>query len=192
MGGPGREEKLRSAVVPCLRRLSHGGNRIAGDAGPGFRGCGGGHPVLPGGDLRATSGCVQPASATLSVDGRAEVRQSRVIRVGLSQCGHLVRKLFGGGDVPYPGSRRTKKIRVECGGGLTSSESSARRAESRRGSSSSGTAAPCPGVRRTVSLRDAWIECGGGFAAVRVLDRPTTTQPRVPKPRHLRQARRRG
>ena len=148
--------------------------------------------MLPGGDLRATSGRVQPASATLSVDGRAEVRQSRVIRVGLSQCGHLVRKLFGGGDAPYPGIRRTKKIRVECGGGLASSESSARRAESRRGSSSSGTAAPYPGVRRTVSLRDAWIECGGGFAAVRVLDRPTTTQPRVPKPRHLGQARRRG
>ena len=74
-----------------------------------------GHPVLPGGDLRATGGRVQPASATLSVDSGAVARWSRVIRVGLSHRGHLVRKLFGGGDVPYPGVCRT--VVSSAGGG---------------------------------------------------------------------------
>ena len=74
--------------------------------------------MLPGGDLRATGGRVQPASATLSVDGRAEVRQSRVIRVGLSQCGHLVRKTLWGRRRPLPWHPQDKESSGRMRGGV--------------------------------------------------------------------------
>ena len=110
-------------------------------------------------------GSVQPASATLPVSWR---------RAGPRVPGHPSRPLavraiggsIGVATPPYPGVCMTVSRGMpgsNAGGASASSESSARRAESRRGSSSSGTAAPYPGVCRTVSRGMPRSNAGGGW-----------------------------
>jgi len=113
-------------------------------------------------------GSVQPASANLPESWR---------RGGPRVPGRPSRPLAvraNGGSVgvatpPYPGVCRTVSREMpgsNAGGGSAWYESSARRAKSRRGSSSesSGTATPYPGVCRTVSREMPGSNAGGGSA----------------------------
>ena len=101
-------------------------------------------------------GSVQPASANLPESWRrggprVPGRPSRPLAVRANGGSVGVATPPSG----YPGVCRTVSREMpgsNAGGGSAWYESSARRAESRRGSSSSGTATPYPGVCRTVTV----------------------------------------